>query len=247
MLTVQSFGWNSTGATRQKALLGSATARANLAAQIVAAVRDRGVDGVNLDIEPLPSGSEAGFTALVRLVRTKLDAVHRGYQLTFDTLGFVGNYPVEAATASGGADAIMIMGYDYRTASSTPVGSVAPLHKNGYDITDTVVAYTARVPASKLILGVPYYGRAWSTSANTLNATNISGTKYGASTTVTYDTARRLPRGERPPLRPARERRLDGVSPRELHGDVRLPEPLARALRRRCDGPRAQVRSRQQL
>jgi spore germination protein YaaH len=189
VLTIQSFGWNSTGAARQAALLGSSTARANLAAQIAAAVRDRGVDGVNLDIEPLPSGSETGFTALVRLIRAKLNQVHSGYQLTFDTLGSIGNYPIEAATATGGADAIMIMGYDYRTATSSPVGSVAPLHKNGYDIADTVAAYRARVPASKLILGVPYYGRAWSTATNTLNATNISGTKYGASTTVTYDTA----------------------------------------------------------
>ena len=189
VLTIQSFGWNSTGATRQKALLGSSTARANLANQIVAAVRDRGVDGVNLDIEPLPAGSEAGFTALVRSIRAKLDLVHRGYQLTFDTLGSIGNYPIEAATATGGADAIMVMGYDYRGASSSPVGSIAPLHKNGYDITDTVIAYASRVPASKVILGVPYYGRAWSTSTNSLNASNISGTKYGASTTVIYDTA----------------------------------------------------------
>ena len=40
VLTVQSFGWSSTGLARQKALLGSATARANLASQIAAAVRE---------------------------------------------------------------------------------------------------------------------------------------------------------------------------------------------------------------
>ena len=42
VLTVQSFAWNSSGVAKQKALLGSATARANLARQIAAAVRDRG-------------------------------------------------------------------------------------------------------------------------------------------------------------------------------------------------------------
>ena len=57
-----------------------------------------------------------------------------------------------------------------------------------YDITDTVLAYKARVPASKLILGVPYYGRAWSTDSDLIHATNTSGTKYGASTTVIYAT-----------------------------------------------------------
>ena len=189
VLTVQSFAWNSTGKTRQKAMLGSSTARLRLARQIAAAVRDRGADGVNLDFEPLASGAETQFTALVRTIRAEMDKVRRGYQITFDTTGFIGNYPIEKATAPGGADAIFIMGYDYRTASSSPVGSVAPLSRSGYDIRDTVAAYASRVPASKLILGVPYYGRAWSTSSDLVHATNISGTKNGASATVTYASA----------------------------------------------------------
>lgn len=189
VLTVQSFAWNTSGQTRQKSLVGSSTARLNLARQIATAVRDRGVDGVNLDFEPLATGYDTQFTALVRTIRAELNRIHSGYQITFDTTGSIGNYPIEDATASGGADAIFIMGYDYRGASSSPVGSVAPYEKSGYDIVDTVRAYTARVAPSKLILGVPYYGRAWSTSGNALNAPNISGTQYGASTTVVYDTA----------------------------------------------------------
>jgi spore germination protein YaaH/flagellar hook assembly protein FlgD len=189
VLTVQSFAWNATGKTRQATLLNSSTHRLNLARQIAAAVRDRGADGVNLDLEPLVSGSEAGFTALVRTIRAELDKVARGYQLTFDTTGSIGNYPIEDATATGGADAIFIMGYDYRGAASSPVGSVAPLSRSGYDIRDTVAAYTARVARSKLILGVPYYGRAWSTDTNLVHAKNISGAKYGSSTTVVYTSA----------------------------------------------------------
>ncbi|OGO53935.1 MAG: hypothetical protein A2Z32_14160 [Chloroflexi bacterium RBG_16_69_14] len=190
VLTVQSFAWSSAGTTRQKALLGSATARANLARQIAAAVRDRGADGVNLDFEPIVSTYGDEFTALVRSVRAELDKIAKGYQLTFDTTGWIGNYPIEAATASGGADAVVIMGYDYRNGSSDPVGSVAPLGGPTYDITDTVKAYLDRLPASKVILGVPYYGRAWSTDTELLHARNISGTKYGASVTVVYGTAR---------------------------------------------------------
>jgi spore germination protein YaaH/flagellar hook assembly protein FlgD len=189
VLTVQSFAWNSTGRARQRALLASATARSRLARQVALAVRDRGADGVNLDFEPLVSGAESQFTALVRSVRSELNRFARGYQLTFDTTGFIGNYPIEAATAAGGADAIFIMGYDYRGASSSPVGSIAPLARSGYDIRDTVAAYAARVPPSKLILGVPYYGRAWSTATSAVHARNISGTKYGSSVTVTYSDA----------------------------------------------------------
>ncbi len=189
VLTVQSFAWSSGGVTKQKALLGNATARATLAKNIATAVRDRGADGVNLDFEPIVSGYDDEFTSLVRRVRTELDAVQPGYYLTFATTGFIGNYPIEAATAAGGADAIMIMGYDYRNGSSATAGSIAPLSGPMYDITDTINAYAARVPASKLILGVPYYGRAWSTPSDALHAENASGTKYGASSSVNYSIA----------------------------------------------------------
>ena len=188
VLTVQSFAWNGTGRARQKALLTSWTARDRLAGQIAAAIRDRGADGVNLDFEPLVSGMEGQFVALIKQIRTRLDSISRGYQITFDTLGRIGNYPIERAVASG-ADAMFVMGYDYRTASSSPVGSVAPLTSAGYDIRDTVAAYTSRVSPSRVILGVPYYGRAWSTDSNLVHARNISGTKYGASASVTYMNA----------------------------------------------------------
>jgi spore germination protein YaaH/flagellar hook assembly protein FlgD len=190
VLTVQSFAWSSSGVVRQEALLGSPGARANLARQIAAAVRDRGADGVNLDFEPIVSTYADEFTALVRSIRTELDKVHTGYQLTFDTTGWIGNYPLEAATARGGADAVVIMGYDYRTASTRLVGSVAPIGGPTYDVTDTVKDFLSRLPASKVILGVPYYGRAWSTSTDQLHSTNVSGTKNGASVTVVYGTAR---------------------------------------------------------
>ena len=189
VLTVQSFGWTSGQLDRQKKFLGSSTARANLARQVAAAVRNRGADGVNVDLEPLASGYADEFVALIRKIRTELNNVRSGYQLTVDTTGHIGNYPIERLAASGAADAILIMGYDYRTAGSSPVGSIAPLSRTGYDIRETIRAYRARVPASKLILGVPYYGRAWSTSSDNLHARNISGTKYGASTTVPYSTA----------------------------------------------------------
>ena len=189
VLTIQSFAWNTAGLNRQKQLLASSTNRLRLAREIVAAVRNRGADGVNLDFEPLASGYGPQFTALVRTIRAELDKVAKGYQVTFDTLGFIGNYPIENATAPGGADAIFVMGYDYRTGAHSPVGSIAPLSRTGYDIRETVAAYTARVPASKIILGVPYYGRAWSTETSALNANNISGVKYGSSNTVVYTSA----------------------------------------------------------
>ncbi len=186
VLTLSCFAWSSGGASRQASLLGSATARSNFAKAAAAAIRDRGADGINLDFEPIVAGYADEFTLLVRSIRSELNKVAPGYQLTFDTLGSIGNQPIAEATAPGGADAVFVMGYDYRTASSSVAGSISPLTGPRYDLNDTVKAYTAKISPSKVILGVPYYGRAWSTSSDNLNATNISGTKYGGSAEPTY-------------------------------------------------------------
>jgi spore germination protein YaaH/flagellar hook assembly protein FlgD len=189
VLTVQSFAWSSGGVTKQKALLGSPAARANLARQIATAVRDRGADGVNLDFEPIVSTYADEFTTLVQAVRAELDAIAPGYQLTFDAMGYIGNYPIEAATAPGAADAVVIMGYDYKGSSSGTAGSIAPIGGPAYDLADTLAAYTSRIPASRVILGVPYYGRAWSTATDELNSPTSSAAKFGSSVTALYETA----------------------------------------------------------
>jgi spore germination protein YaaH len=189
VLTISVFAWSTGQAQLQGALLGNPAARLNLAQQAAAAVRARGADGINLDFEPIASGYADEFTAFVRTVRSELNKQAAGYQLTFDTTGSIGNYPIQAATAPGAADAIFIMGYDYRGSGSSYVGSIDPAAGPAYDLQDTIDAYSAQVSPSKLILGVPWYGRAWSTVSDAVNAKNQSGTKYGSSNTVVVDTA----------------------------------------------------------
>jgi spore germination protein YaaH/flagellar hook assembly protein FlgD len=194
VLTVSVFAWTSTQAGIQRAILGSATARRNLARQAAAAVRDRGADGVNLDFEPLASGYADEFVALVRTMRGELNRIRRGYQLTFDTTGSIGNYPLERSLAAGAADAVFVMGYDYRTSGSSSAGSIDPLSGPRYDLTDTVRAYTARVKPSRVILGLPWYGRAWSTTSDNVRATTQGGARYGYSTAVNYENVTDLVR-----------------------------------------------------
>ncbi len=188
VLTVSAFAWTSSQATVQRALLGSSSARLNLARQLAAAVRDRGADGVNLDFEPLARGYESQFIALLKTLRTELNRVRPGYQITYDTTGYIGNYPLEASVGSKAADAIFVMGYDYRTSSSSTAGSIDPLSGQTYDLADTVRSYTARVRPSRVILGIPWYGRAWSTKSDAVRSKNVSGAKYGYSTAVNYET-----------------------------------------------------------
>ena len=99
VLTVQMFAWTNSQARAQAALLGSPSRRARLAREIAAAVRERGADGVNLDFEPIVRGHSLDFVRFVRTLRAALNRHHRGYELTVDTTGYVGNYDIPRLTA----------------------------------------------------------------------------------------------------------------------------------------------------
>ncbi len=190
VLTVERFGWTTSQSAATKALLSSPSARATLVGEVVATVEERGADGVNLDFEPIPSGQKDNFTALVRELRAGLDAAIPHAQLTFDAVAELGNYDVTALTAAGAADAMFIMGYDYRTASSGTAGAVAPLAGPRYDLQDTVARALTLTSPSRVILGLPYYGRAWSTVSSSLNSkTRPQGSTYGYSASVPYSDA----------------------------------------------------------
>jgi len=193
-LTVESFAWDSAGAAAQTTLLSSPTASLNAAQQIAAEVGRRGIDGVNLDFEPIASGQAANYVAFVRTLRTELDKVHPGYELTFCANGMPSSYDLTGLTNPGAADAVFIMGYDFRTGSPTTTGSIDPLTSPlVYDLGNAVAAFKAHVPVSKIILGLPWYGRAWSTGTNhTVNAPPASPSLYGQSATVPYSTAATL-------------------------------------------------------
>ena len=190
VLTVERFAWTSGQAADTITLLSSATLRARLAAEITKAVHDRGADGVNLDFEPIPAGQAANYVAFVRLLRADLNARRAGYELTFDATGRPDSYDISGLTAPGAADAVMVMGYDYRGAGSSAAGSIDPLAGPTYDLTDTIDAYLALTSPGKIILGVPYYGRAWSTSGSGPHAPTLAPSSHdGYSVSATYAQA----------------------------------------------------------
>jgi spore germination protein YaaH len=190
-LTIESFAWDSGGTAAQTALLSTPAAVQAAVQAIVAQVVGRGVDGVNLDFEPIASGQKTNFVTFVRALRTALDAAHPGYELTFCATGRPNTYDLPNLLADGAADAVFIMGYNLRGGTPGVTGSIDPLTSPyiSYDLTDAVNAFITKVPASKVILGLPWYGSAWSTATNhAVNAPPASSTTYGKPLEVTYDT-----------------------------------------------------------
>jgi spore germination protein YaaH len=171
VVSVSRFSWSPAETAVTVALLSSPARRDKLALEIAAEVVRRGVDGVNVDLEPVPIGQKAAFTAFVRRLRAALDAAAPGLQLTVAITGYYSSYDVRGLVAPGAADAIYVMGYPYAGWWSKIAGSTAPLGGSGYTVAATIAKLRADgVPAERLIVGVPYYGHLWPTVSGVLNA-----------------------------------------------------------------------------
>jgi chitinase len=83
-----------------------------------------------------------------------------------------------ARALAAGVGRAFLMGYDYRTAESTTVGSVAPLVRagGGLALAASLDLYAAMgVPLDRVILGLPLYGRTWQTADQGFGAQRVAG------------------------------------------------------------------------
>ena len=186
VLTVTAMAWGSGNV--QQNLLGDPAARQRLIEETIAEVQLNDADGISLDFEPITD--DANFVELLRGFRAQMPAE---WSLTYATMGSVSSSPVINATAEGAADAVIIMAYDYRDGGSSRAGSVDPLMGPAYDLANTVAAYKNKIPASKIILALPWYGGAWSTKSDGYHArTQTDTATYGSFAQSYYATAAAL-------------------------------------------------------
>ena len=145
-------------------------------ASTIAEVKAKGVDGVNVDYEGLngscgtadPSWARHTFTAFLASLRAGLPA---GSYLSVDTYASSATDPLgfyDVVGLAPSVDSFFVMAYDleYSNAGRPPtscatfcLGPTAPLGGYYYNDASTAAQYATAVPASKVILGVPYYGR----------------------------------------------------------------------------------------
>ena len=141
---------------------------------VIGAIASRGLDGVNVDFEGSASSSYPNLPAqFTNFVGQLSSQIHQRWPSAF----------VSVATYSGSAswdggfmnisalapnvDAFFIMAYDMAFANmSGHAGPNAPLNGWTYNDTTSVAQYLTKAPASKIILGVGYYGYKWSTTSN---------------------------------------------------------------------------------
>jgi hypothetical protein len=142
-----------------------------LATNLIQLISAKNLDGVNLDFEGDGPGDQAGLDSLVSQVSTAVKAANAHWQVTMDTYASSAGDPggfYDIAGLAPSVDAFFVMAYDMNATTPSPT---AALTGSGFTDLDALQEYTAVVPASKVILGVPYYGYDWPTTGPGLGAT----------------------------------------------------------------------------
>lgn len=151
-------------ATLHALVTGPASA-ARLAHELVDAVRARGMDGVNLDLEGIGGQDRAAFAGFAVSVANALHAADPRWQVTIDTYtnsaGDTSGY-FDIARLAPAVDGIFVMAYDMQGANPS---AVAPLRGAPSNDSEAVAAYAAVAGPSKVILGMPFYGVDWPTAS----------------------------------------------------------------------------------
>jgi spore germination protein YaaH len=156
---------------------------------------DKGIKDVNLNFEHA-EGTDDGisekFAELTKFLNEELDKI---YGDSFLVVSAFGDSTTQSRVSSDldnlgrYTDGIFIMAYDYHRPESETIGPVSPMEGNGSNVTTTVTDFLTKVPPSKIILGVPYYGYNWLVEDTDRYAVRVPGSdENGFSQSQSYES-----------------------------------------------------------
>jgi hypothetical protein len=171
----------------------SMASRQNLIDNLISLVQQRNADGVNMDIEAVPSSLGDSVSSFMRDLSVQLKLVIPDAIISIDLPAVDWGNAFRITELDPYVDLFFIMGYDYYWNGSSQAGPVAPLYSltSGYDysLSRTISAYQEKgIILEKFILGIPYYGRQWKTVSNT-----IPSQRLASGTALTYANVRNNP------------------------------------------------------
>ena len=155
--TFQLFDGGSLPALR--AFLAKPAAQQRFIRQAVALIGERRADGANLDFEPMPDSMAGDFAAFLGRFRAALRTADPAATLVVAIGAGASGTTIEGLAAH--VDQLFIMAYDYRTASSSTAGPVAPLDAQWLSVRADVARFLRHAPPGRIILGMPAYGYDW--------------------------------------------------------------------------------------
>ncbi len=166
--------------------LGSSSAQQTFITNTINLLNARGGKGVNIDFEGLGASNKTAFTNFMQNLSTQVKAANPNYEISMALYAVDWSNVFDIPNLNNYVDVYIIMGYDYYYSGSATAGPDAPLYNfqtsYNYTLTKSITYYLNKgVPNSKLLLGLPYYGREWSTNTGTVPSTTTGA--YSGSRT----------------------------------------------------------------
>lgn len=137
-------------------LLSRTSSRENLTNQLIEAVLETGIDGINVDFETISKKTGEHFIQFIRELSVKCR--QNGIVLSVDNYvpkGYSAHYNRREQGIV--ADYVIIMGYDEHFGGSYEAGSVASINY----VKEGIAATLDEIQAEKVINAVPFYTRLW--------------------------------------------------------------------------------------
>ncbi|GAB4206320.1 MAG: hypothetical protein Fur0023_16100 [Bacteroidia bacterium] len=169
--------------------LASSSAKTTFINNIINDLNARGGNGVNIDFEGMTSSNKTAFTNFIIQLKTALQSANPNYEVSIALYAVDWSSVFDIPALVPYVDAFIIMGYDYYWSGSSQAGPTDPLYNfqtsYNYTLSKSVTYYLNQgVPSNKLLLGLPYYGREWETTSNTIPSNTTGG--YSGSRTYAY-------------------------------------------------------------
>ncbi len=164
----------------------SATSQQTLISQIIEKMRLRNAVGINLDVEALPSSLADKYNSFIVQLATQVHDSIEGSIVSIAAPAVDWSNELDIPLLKNYVDLFMVMTYDYYWNGSSQAGPVAPLFPMttdyNYGVARSAGWYISQgIPTSKILLGVPYYGRDWAVenpSAPSLATSSASALTY---------------------------------------------------------------------
>lgn len=167
----------------------SSSAQQTFITNAINLLNSRGGNGINIDFEGMGASDKIPFRDFMVNLCNQVHAANPNYKVTMAlyAVDWSGTFDMPALNAV--VDNFIIMGYDYYYSGSSTAGPEAPLYNfqttYNYTLAKSITYYLKQgATPSKLLLGLPWYGREWETAGPTAPSATTGG--FTSSRTYNY-------------------------------------------------------------